>query len=61
MMNENYNLYSMDADSCPDTDAIIAQGMCTGCMYYKGFEMYNGQRCIRCAYYQLQGTSEANS
>lgn len=45
------NLYVMDKDYCPDCDAIIMQGMCSGCQYYCGFELYEGQRCVKCSYY----------
>lgn len=45
------NLYVMDKDYCPESDAIIMRGMCNGCQYYCGFELYEGQRCERCSYY----------
>lgn len=45
------NLYAINSNYCPDNDAIIYQGMCADCTYYQGFELYNGQPCIRCSYY----------
>lgn len=45
------NLYVMDKDYCPESDAIILQGMCNGCQYYCGFVLYEGQRCVSCSYY----------
>lgn len=51
-MNDNYNLYSIDNDSCPENDAIIYQKMYSNCEYYEGFELYLGHGCIRCSYYQ---------
>lgn len=48
----NNNLYVIDKDNCPKTDSeIIMRGLCSGCSYYKGFEMYYDQPCIKCSYY----------
>lgn len=41
----------IDKDTCPDQDNIIIQNQCSGCKHYSGFEIYNGQRCIKCNYY----------
>lgn len=38
-------------DTCPEKDNIIIKGQCTGCKFYDGFEMYNGQPCVKCNYY----------
>lgn len=46
-----YNLYAIDMDMCGKTDEPIKQGQCSGCEYYKGFELYNALRCIKCSYY----------
>ena len=48
---EKNNLYTIDKDFCPQKDNILIQGQCGGCEYYNGFELYEGQRCIKCAYY----------
>lgn len=44
------NLLSVNRDYCPEKDNILIRGECGGCKYYKGFELYNGQQCIRCSY-----------
>lgn len=53
---EEYNIWAMDRDHCPDSDehgdAIVYQGLCSGCENYRGFEMVNGMPCVRCDYYQ---------
>lgn len=46
-----YDLYAIDMDMCGKTDEPIKQGQCSGCEYYKGFELYNALRCIKCSYY----------
>lgn len=46
-----YNLYAIDANSCPETDEPIIDKQCSCCKFYKGFELYNGQRCIKCSAY----------
>lgn len=58
-MPEN-NLYVMDKDYCPnfDNDQIIYKDMCSSCEYYKGFEIYLAQRCIKCSYYADKNRSE---
>ena len=48
---DKYNLYSIDMDYCPKYDNIIMKMQCSGCKYYKGFELYNAQPCIKCSYY----------
>ena len=46
------DLYVIDKDYCPEKDdSIIMKGQCSGCKYYKGFDMYLGQPCIKCSYY----------
>ena len=46
------NLYVINMDSCPDKyDSIIKGDQCGCCDHYRGFELYNGQRCIRCSFY----------
>lgn len=47
---DDTSLLTMDMDECPECDAVIYNGMCTGCKYYKGFELYKGLRCIKCSY-----------
>ena len=43
---------AMDLDACPLKDIIIHQDTCSGCEYYKGFELYEKSvRCVKCAYY----------
>lgn len=51
-MDDNYNRYIIDANDCPKWDAILTSFMCKGCEFYKGFEIYEGQRCVHCSYYQ---------
>ena len=45
------NIYAMNMDHCPDTDAVIDRMMCSGCPHYKGFEIQNAMQCIKCTYY----------
>lgn len=47
----DYNLYVVNQDDCPKIDNPIIKDECGSCNHYKGFEMYNGQPCIKCAYY----------
>ena len=47
----DYNLYVMDKDYCPDKDAIIYRNICDNCTHYCGFQVENGERCIRCSFY----------
>lgn len=47
----NYELKVINMDTCGKTDEPIKNGQCSGCEYYKGFELYNDLRCIKCAYY----------
>lgn len=58
-MKDN-NLYAIDKDYCPEKDDIIMKGQCSDCEYYKGFEMYNGQPCVKCAYYAKNEEGETN-
>ena len=51
-MNNSYNKYAINKDNCPEKDSILTQNMCDECQYYKGFEMYQGQPCIKCSYFQ---------
>ncbi|NLK36389.1 MAG: hypothetical protein GX301_13305 [Gracilibacteraceae bacterium] len=46
---KKYNLYAIDANICPKNDQPIIDKQCSGCDHYKGFELYNGQRCIKCS------------
>lgn len=49
------DLFVIDKDNCPKTyDTIIYQGMCSNCEHYTGFQLYNGQRCIKCSYYKKE-------
>ncbi len=57
---EKNNMYAIDANVCPEKDNIIMKGQCSGCEYYKGFEMYNGQTCVKCSYYAENEAGEAN-
>lgn len=45
------NLYAIDENICPENDQPITDKQCSGCKFYIGFELYNGQRCIRCSAY----------
>ncbi len=45
------NLYVIDKDCCPNQDNIIVRMQCSECEYYRGFDMYNGQPCIKCDFY----------
>jgi hypothetical protein len=49
--SQQYNLYAIDANTCPENDEPIIDKQCSGCEFYKGFELYNGQRCIKCSDY----------
>ena len=49
--DQQYNLYAIDANTCPETDEPIIDKQCSGCKFYNGFELYNGQRCIKCSAY----------
>ncbi len=57
---KEYNLYVMNTDNCPaGYGDIIYKGLCKGCDYNKGFDMYNGQPCIKCSFASTdKGTSE---
>lgn len=46
-----FDLFAIDANICPLNDQPIMDKQCSGCEFYKGFELYNGQRCIRCSAY----------
>lgn len=48
---DNSELLAMDMDECPAEEAVIYQGMCSGCEYYNGFELFKGLRCIKCSYF----------
>ena len=50
-MNANNNCWVIDKDCCPKKDIIIMQDLCGGCSHYNGFEIVNGERCIKCDYY----------
>lgn len=52
------DLYAMNMDHCPESDAVIDRGTCTGCPYYKGFQMENGLPCIKCTYYSQSDKSQ---
>ncbi len=41
----------IDKDTCPERDNIIIQNQCSSCKHYSGFELYNGQRCVKCDYF----------
>lgn len=47
---DNYTLLAIDCDTCPEKDNIILQGQCGSCEYYKGFELYHSDRCVKCSY-----------
>ena len=49
-MKEN-NSYVINKDDCPDSGAVINNDTCSGCEHYKGFEMYLGQPCVKCSFY----------
>lgn len=55
---DNTKLLVMDMDECPDEEAVIYQGMCSGCEHYKGFELYKGLRCIKCSYFSNMSKEE---
>lgn len=41
---KEYHLCVIDKNNCPaEYGDIIYKGLCKGCDYNKGFEMYNGQ------------------
>jgi len=48
--NKTYKLLAIDANYCPKCDKPVARGACTGCEFYNGFELYNAQPCIKCAF-----------
>ena len=48
--NKTYNLLAIDANYCPKYDKPVTRGDCTGCEFYKGFELYHAQPCIKCAF-----------
>ncbi len=50
-MNET-PLYAIDKDYCPENDQILVKNQCSGCEHYKGFQMYLGQPCVACSYYE---------
>ena len=50
--NEEYNLYVIDLDMCGKTDEPIKKNQCSGCEFYKGFELYNSMPCVKCTYYK---------
>lgn len=49
--DQQYSIYAIGANTCPETDEPIIDKQCSGCNFYKGFELYNGQRCIKCSAY----------
>jgi hypothetical protein len=49
--NKDYTLKVVDIDDCPLNDNPIINKECANCEHYKGFEVSNGQRCIKCSYY----------
>ncbi|PKM80379.1 MAG: hypothetical protein CVU88_04685 [Firmicutes bacterium HGW-Firmicutes-13] len=53
--DKKYNLYAIDANICLQNDKLIIDKQCSDCEHYKGFEIYHGQRCIKCsAYYDFK-------
>lgn len=49
---DNYHLFVMDKDYCPDNDSIIYRNACDNCDHYNGFQLENGERCIKCSFYE---------
>ena len=49
--NTKIKLLAVDRDTCPHQDNIIIKQQCSGCQYYKGFQMYKGELpYIECSY-----------
>lgn len=49
---DSYHLFVMDKDYCPDNDSIIYRNACDNCDHYNGFQLENGERCIKCSFYE---------
>lgn len=58
---QEYLLYAIDANCCPEDDNIIMKGQCNGCKYYKGFELYNGQPSIKCSFFSTGEEDQNNN
>lgn len=52
-------LYALNRDSCPKNDAILYQGSCKNCSYYKRFEVIDGIQCVECSFIRDNSTGSA--
>lgn len=50
-MSDEFNVYALNTDMCPESDVVLTNTTCSGCQFYKGFQMINGFPCINCGYY----------
>ncbi len=58
LVMSKYDLWVINMDCCPDDDVVIMQGHCTGCHYYRGFQVENGQPCIVCSFRENANNKE---
>lgn len=50
-MSNEFNIFALNLDQCPKSDAVLKNTYCSGCQFYKGFVLANGSPCVKCAYY----------
>lgn len=48
---QQYRILTIDGHDCPISDNPVIRGECSGCNYYRGFQMNQGFPSVKCSWF----------